>query len=115
MDIARVIGTIVATRKSPELAASKICLLQPLDENLQPSGKPIVALDASARHGSGELVYFVTSAEAGFVSPEFSMVPSDASICGIVDHLEVAREHVPVRARTNSAAKAQRRKRSAKG
>jgi len=92
VDLARIIGTVVATQKSPELAGVKICVIQPLDEDLKPSGWPLIAVDATAKRGSGELVYFVTSAEAAFTSPEGGRMPVDAAVCGIVDHVEVVRE-----------------------
>jgi ethanolamine utilization protein EutN len=95
MDLARIVGTIVATQKDPTLTGVKLCVLQPLDENLEPDGSTLVAVDATAKRGEGELVYFVTSAEASFTSPDGVQMPADAAVCGIVDHLDVVREHLP--------------------
>jgi len=95
MDLARIIGLVVATQKTPELQGVRICVIQPLNEDLQPSGSTLVAVDTSNRRGPGEIVYYVTSAEAAFTSPEQVKMPVDAAICGIVDHLDVVREHLP--------------------
>ena len=95
MDLARITGTIVATQKVPELTGVKLCVIQPLNEDLEPSGEPLVAADATASRGSGELVYYVTSAEAAFTSPDGGQMAVDAAICGIVDHVDVVREHLP--------------------
>ena len=90
MDIARVIGRIVATRKDRRLDGTKICVIQPLDHDLNPVRKPLVAIDPTAMRGEGELVYFCESADAGFCMTETKVpIPSDASIVGIVDHLDI--------------------------
>lgn len=90
MDLARVIGTVVATQKSPQLVGVKLCVIQPLDEALEPAGPTLIAADATAKRGTGELVYYVISAEAAFATPEDVQMPVDAAICGIVDHLALA-------------------------
>lgn len=84
MQLARVIGDIVATRKDPSLEGIKLLLVQPLTPDRQPVGRPLVALD-SVGAGAGEDVFFVRGREASypFLPAE---VPTDASIVGIVDH-----------------------------
>jgi microcompartment protein CcmK/EutM len=84
MQVARVIGDVVATRKDPGLAALKLLLLQPLDEQRRPVGRVLVAADAAGA-GTGELVFFVRGREAAF--PFYPVeAPVDAAIVGIVDH-----------------------------
>lgn len=86
MNLARVIGTIWATRKYPDLEGATMQLVQPLTLELEPIGKPIVAVDTIGA-GEGELVYYVTAYEA--VIPFFRpMVPIDASLVGIVDSID---------------------------
>jgi len=87
MDIARVIGTIVATRKIPSLKGSILSIIQPLDENLKPTSAAIIATDSSARRGVGEIVYFVASGDAVPTGPDGSNIPVDAAIVGIIDDI----------------------------
>lgn len=83
MELAKVIGTVVATRKDPSLQGMKILMIQPLDHRRRPSGNPIAAID-TVQAGEGDLVWWITAREASLALPEpFS--PVDASITGIVD------------------------------
>lgn len=84
MHLARVVGTVVATQKTPGLDGVKFLIVQPLDKHRQPQGRPVVAADAVAMAGPGELVYFVASREAALACPE-PFVPVDHAIVGIVD------------------------------
>jgi ethanolamine utilization protein EutN len=86
MNLGRVIGTVVATRKYEGLAGVKLLLVQPLDHMQKKVGEPIVAAD-TVRAGSGELIYYVNSREAALaLDPWF--VPVDAAIVGIVDDVD---------------------------
>jgi microcompartment protein CcmK/EutM len=85
MDLARVVGTIIATQKDEALVGTKLCVIQPLTERLEPRGKPLVATDASAARGYGEIVYFVTGGDAVYTGPEGRVMPVDAAIVGIID------------------------------
>jgi len=87
MQLARVIGTVVATQKSEGLDGVKLLVVQPLTPALAPKGEPLVAAD-TVRAGPGELVYFVAAREAALaLDPSF--VPIDAAIVGIVDELDL--------------------------
>jgi microcompartment protein CcmK/EutM len=84
MQLARVIGDVVATRKDPALGGLKLLLVQPLGADGTDVGRPLVAVD-SVGAGVGERVFFVRGKEAGF--PFYPVeVPADAGIVGIVDH-----------------------------
>lgn len=83
MQLAKVIGTVVATRKDPTLAGYKILMIQPLTDELKSSGMPIAAIDA-AQAGVGDLVHWVAAREASLVMDD-SFSPVDAAITGIVD------------------------------
>jgi microcompartment protein CcmK/EutM len=87
MQLARVIGDVVATRKDPNLAGLKLLVIQPLTPAREPAGRALVAVD-SVGAGVGEEVFFVRGREASF--PFFPVeVPTDAGIVGIVDSWHV--------------------------
>ena len=88
MQLARVIGTLVASHKSPGLEGIKLLVVQPLDKEGRPKGEPAVAADGTAQAGPGELVFVIASREAALVLPEW-FVPVDLAISGIVDELDV--------------------------
>ena len=84
MQLARVVGTVVATRKDANLSGIPLLLVQPLTPDRQPAGRPLVAVDAVGA-GVGEHVFFVRGKEASF--PFYPVeAPVDAGIIGIVDH-----------------------------
>lgn len=87
MFLARVIGTVVATRKDPGLTGTKLLIVQPLRPDRAPLGRPLVAVD-SVGAGAAEEVFCVRGREASFpFLPQ--EVPADAAIVGIVDHWNV--------------------------
>jgi ethanolamine utilization protein EutN len=87
VQIAKVVGTVVVTRKDKNLAGITLLLVQPLTTDRQPAGKPLVAVD-SVGAGVGEEVFFVRGKEASF--PFYPVEPPvDAGIVGIVDHWHV--------------------------
>ena len=89
MQLARVVGTVVVTRKDESLSGSTLLLVQPLTPDRQPAGRPLVAIDAVGA-GVGEDVFFVRGKEASF--PFYpSEPPVDAGIVGIVDHWDIER------------------------
>ena len=86
MYLGRVIGTVVADRKTPGLVGGKLLLVQPVDDQLAPNGDIHAAVD-TVRAGDGDLVWLVGSREAALaLDPWF--VPVDAAIVGIVDELD---------------------------
>ena len=88
MKFGRVIGTVVASRRYEGLEGVKLLLVQPLDEDRQPSGRVEVAADATAQAGPGHLVFMVASREGAQAMPEM-FVPVDLAITGIVDQVDV--------------------------
>ena len=84
MQLARVIGTVVASRKVDGLEGVRLLIVQPLDRRQQAAGRPVVAADGVAMAGPGELVFIVASREAALAMPE-PFVPVDHAIVGIVD------------------------------
>jgi ethanolamine utilization protein EutN len=90
MFLAKVIGNVVATQKSPELEGAKLLFIQPhvnKDRALVPAGNSIVAVD-SVGAGLGELV-LCTQGSAARLTPATRGAPADAVIVGIVDSVEV--------------------------
>lgn len=88
MQLARVIGTVVATQKVEGLAGIKFLLVQPLSKTEQPTGSPVVAADATAQAGPNHLVFIVGSREAAQAMP-IPFVPVDHAIVGIVDDVQL--------------------------
>jgi ethanolamine utilization protein EutN len=88
MQFARVIGTVVATKKVEGLEGVKFLVVQPLDKHRQPIGEPVVAADGTAQAGPGELVFVIASREAALALPVW-FVPVDHAIAGIVDQADV--------------------------
>jgi len=86
VQLARVIGTVVATEKADGLEGVKFLIIQPLDRHQEPKGDPVVAADAVHMAGPGELVYFVSAREAAEALPN-RFVPVDHAIVGIVDQV----------------------------
>jgi ethanolamine utilization protein EutN len=84
VQLARVIGTVVATVKTPGLEGVKLLDIQPLVRHQRPVGSQVVAADAVHMVGPGELVYFVAAREAAQAMPD-PFVPVDHAIVGIVD------------------------------
>jgi microcompartment protein CcmK/EutM len=87
MQLARVIGEVVATRKDDNLVGLKLLVVQPLAPDRSAAGKPLVAVDAIGA-GAGEHVFFVKGKEASFPFHP-GEPPVDASIVGIVDRWDV--------------------------
>ena len=83
MQLAKVIGDVVTTRKDENLTGVALLVLQPIDAQGKAVGRTLVAVD-SAGAGVGEVVFFVRGKEASF--PFYPVdVPADAGIVGIVD------------------------------
>ncbi len=85
MHLARVTGTVVATQKDPNLRGLKLLVLEPLTAERRSSGRAVVAVDTVGA-GEGEDVFFVRGREAALPFLP-TQVPTDASVIGIVDHL----------------------------
>jgi microcompartment protein CcmK/EutM len=89
MKLARVVATVVATRKDPTHEARKILMVQPLDLAGGLSGECILALD-SVDAGVGDRVLIVQEgwSAASAVGREGSAI--DSAIVGVVDQVSLA-------------------------
>jgi len=87
MQLARVIGEVVATIKDANLSGIPLLVVQPIAASGEDTGRALVALD-SIGAGVGEHVFFVRGREAAF--PFYpAEPPADATVIGIVDHWTV--------------------------
>lgn len=87
MQIAKVIGTVVSTKKDERLTGVRLMVIQPINGTGEPDGNPIVACDAIGS-GIGETVLFAKSKEGAFCLPD-PLACSDAGITAIVDSMYV--------------------------
>src|SRR5690554_6088055 len=87
MILARVVGTVVATRKDPRLVSNKLLVARPMDPHGKAEGTYLVAVD-TVDAGVGETVLIVSGSSARMASG-LKDCPVDAAIVGIVDTVEV--------------------------
>ncbi len=86
MNLARIIGTVWATKKHPSLEGFSLKIIQPLTSGMEKIGSPIVATDSVGTGQPDELVYYVTSGEAPI--PLDKKMPTDATIIGIAERID---------------------------
>ena len=89
MIIARVVGTVVATRKDERLVSSKLLVARPLDPSGTPDGNYLVAID-TVDAGVGETVLIVSGSSARMASG-LKYTPVDAAIVGVIDQIDIPR------------------------
>lgn len=86
MKLARVVGTVVATRKDPKLEGLKFFLLQDLGRDLSPKDSIVVAAD-SVGCGVGEVVLYASGSSAR-QTVQTDKRPCDATVMAIVDAID---------------------------
>ena len=87
MIIARVVGTVVATRKDERLVSSKLLIARPVDPHGKAEGTYLVAVD-TVDAGFGETVLIVSGSSARMASG-LKDCPVDAAIVGIIDTIQI--------------------------
>ena len=87
MLLAKIVGTVVATRKDPRLLGSKLLIARPVDPKGKAEGNYLVAVD-TVDAGVGETVLVVSGSSARMASG-LKDCPVDAAIVGIVDEVEL--------------------------
>jgi microcompartment protein CcmK/EutM len=95
MILAKVLGTVVSTRKDPGLRGLKLMLAREVDSAFKPAGNQIVAVDAVGA-GEGELVLIAAGSSARLTESTKDR-PVDHVICAIVDIVEIAGRDVYVK------------------
>ncbi len=88
MLLARVTGTVVATRKDERLVSNKLLVVRPVDPAGKAEGSSLVAVD-SVDAGVGELVRTDSGSSARMASG-MKDCPVDAVTAGIVDEVTTA-------------------------
>ena len=93
MFLAKVEGSVVATKKDPSMGGRKLLLVRPMlvddkdPTQLRSGTNTIVAVD-SVGAGLGEMVLFCQGSSAR-LAPNLKEAPVDAVIIGIVDTVDV--------------------------
>ena len=90
MILARIVGTVVATRKDPRLVSNKLLLARPVDprDRTRLEGAYLVEVD-TVDAGVGETVLIVSGSSARMASG-MKDCPVDAVVVGIVDAVDLA-------------------------
>ncbi len=87
MILARVVGTIVATRKDPRLEGKKLLIIKPITPEGKDEGNYLIAVD-SVGAGFRETVIAVTGSSAR-MADGCKDRPVDTAIIGIVDTISL--------------------------
>ena len=87
MILARVVGTIVATRKDPRLEGKKLLIIKPITPEGKDEGSYLIAVD-SVCAGFRETVIAVTGSSAR-MADGCKDRPVDTAIIGIVDTISL--------------------------
>jgi ethanolamine utilization protein EutN len=88
VQLARVVGTVVATQKHRTFEGAKLLLVQPLNLDDTPRGASLLAVDGVGA-GVREKVLIVLEGRAAGEVLGRKAAPVDAAIIGIVDHVEI--------------------------
>lgn len=87
MQLAKVVGTVVSTRKEPSLDGLKLLIVRGVDEEGKASGSFLVAADAV---GAGpEEIVLIASGSSARQTQATDKRPVDAVVMGIVDSWDV--------------------------
>jgi ethanolamine utilization protein EutN len=88
MQLARVVGTVVATQKHRRFEGAKLLLVQPVTPDDAPQGRALLAVDAVGA-GVDEMVLVVLEGRAAAAALDSPQAPVDAAIVGIVDLVDM--------------------------
>lgn len=88
MQIARVIGTVVATQKHRKFEGAKLLLVQPLNIDDSPRGAALLAVDGVGA-GVHEKVLIVLEGRAAGEALGKKAAPVDAAVIGIIDRVDI--------------------------
>ncbi len=88
MLIARVIGDVVATQKTPSHEGRKILVVQPLNLDGTDRGDVVLALDA-VDAGIGDRVLVATEGWSSMTAVGRTNAPIDMSVVGVIDSIDL--------------------------
>jgi ethanolamine utilization protein EutN len=91
MILARIVGTVVSTRKDPRLEGKKLLVVKPISPEGADEAGYLVAID-TVDAGFRETVLIVSGSSARMAS-ECKDRPVDAAIIGIVDTVQLDSQH----------------------
>jgi microcompartment protein CcmK/EutM len=86
VQLAEVVGTVVATRKVPAWRGERLLWIQPIAPSGEVRGRRVVALDVVSA-APGQRVFFVRGREAAQALAD-AFNPADAAIVALVDRIE---------------------------
>ncbi len=89
MRLGKVIGKVWASVKDPKLEGTTLYVMQIVNEKEESLGPPVIAVDTVGAR-EGDLVYWVGGGDATTPFADRT-IPSDVTIVGIVDHLQIER------------------------
>ena len=89
MNLCKVIGTVTATEKHPAFHARKLMVVQPLDEQQQPSGKSFLAVDERSQSGPGDVVLVLREGTGVRQLLKDKTLPIRSLIVAVVDEVDV--------------------------
>lgn len=88
MRLGRVTGKLWCTARIDQHSGKRYLIIQPIDARGSECGSPLVCMDAIGA-GPGDTIYWARGKEASLAFyPE--IVPSDATVVGIVDEISTA-------------------------
>ncbi len=90
MNLGRVVGTVVATRKDEKLVGTKLQVVRQITPDGSETGTFVVAVDAVGA-GTGEVVLYASGSSARQTTLTEHR-PADAVIMAIVDSIELGGE-----------------------
>ncbi len=89
--LARVEGSLIATRKHPSLTGWRLLVCQPISAEGNPEGTPVVALD-SLGAGMHQRVVVSTDGSAARLAVKDPKSPARMMVIGVVDSTSPERE-----------------------
>jgi ethanolamine utilization protein EutN len=87
MYLGRVAGCVWASVKDPHLESQRLLIVQPITPDFKDKGKQVLCTDCTGA-GAGEIVYWTRGKEASFPFLPIE-VPTDMTIVGIVDSVNL--------------------------
>lgn len=93
MQVGRVVGTLVATRKDERLVGTKMLVVRTMDPSFKEEQGYVVAVD-TVNAGIGDRVLLVSGSSAR-LAQGMKEAPIDAAIIGVVDEVELVKPASP--------------------
>ncbi|MCK5468717.1 MAG: EutN/CcmL family microcompartment protein, partial [Cyclobacteriaceae bacterium] len=94
MQLAKVVGNLVATHKNKKLIGKKLLFIQPIDENLVPFGNEMIAVDGVGA-GVGDIVVILNEGNSArqVTNATDKYAPIELAVAGIVDSIKTKNDY----------------------